>query len=171
MPAENGNGGRDSRWGGGHSPASDVADQLRRGLARLKRIAPSGRPGGLFVLGALVLAALIAAWTAYFTVPSDSVAVIQRFGKYLKNVEPGLHFKLPFGMDTATVVPVKRQLKQEFGFTTPGASDPYQSPRPQDGKRETQMVTLRPECRAGGMGGSIPHLGPGQIPFRGSRAN
>jgi membrane protease subunit HflK len=141
MPAENGNGGRDSRWGGGHSPASDVADQLRRGLARLKRIAPSGRPGGLFVLGALVLAALIAAWTAYFTVPSDSVAVIQRFGKYLKNVEPGLHFKLPFGMDTATVVPVKRQLKQEFGFTTPGASDPYQSPRPQDGKRETQMVT------------------------------
>jgi membrane protease subunit HflK len=44
-------------------------------------------------------------------------------------------------MDTATIVPVKRQLKQEFGFTTPGASDPYQSPRPQDGKRETQMVT------------------------------
>jgi membrane protease subunit HflK len=34
---------------------------------------------------------------------------------------------------------VKRQLKQEFGFSTPGASDPYQSPR--DGKRETEMVT------------------------------
>ncbi len=39
----------------------------------------------------------------------------------------------------ATIVPVKRQLKQEFGFTTPGASDPYQGPR--DGKRETEMVT------------------------------
>jgi modulator of FtsH protease HflK len=50
-----------------------------------------------------------------------------------------LHLKLPLGADVATVVPVKRQLKQEFGFTTPGASDPHQSPR--DGKREAQMVT------------------------------
>jgi membrane protease subunit HflK len=72
-------------------------------------------------------------------VPSDSVAVIQRFGKYLKNVPPGLHFKLPLSIDAATIVPVKRQLKQEFGFTTPGASDPYQSPH--DGRRETEMVT------------------------------
>ena len=34
---------------------------------------------------------------------------------------------------------VKRQLKQEFGFATTGATDPYQISR--DGKRETQMVT------------------------------
>jgi membrane protease subunit HflK len=32
-------------------------------------------------------------------------------------------------------------LKQEFGFTTPGATDPYQSPLPRDAKRETEMVT------------------------------
>jgi membrane protease subunit HflK len=68
---------------------------------------------------------------------------MQRFGKYLKEVPAGLHFKFPLGIDTTTVVPVKRQLKQEFGFTTPGASDPYQGAR--DGaaetKRETEMVT------------------------------
>jgi membrane protease subunit HflK len=64
---------------------------------------------------------------------------VQRFGKYLGEVPPGLHFKLPFGMDTAIIVPVKRQLKQEFGFTTPGATDPYQSPH--DGRREREMVT------------------------------
>jgi membrane protease subunit HflK len=138
MPAENGNGGRDSRWGGGHSPASDVADQLRRGLARLKRIAPSGRPGGLFVLGALVLAALIAAWTAYFTVPSDSVAVIQRFGKYLKNVEPGLHFKLPFGIDTATDRSRQAPIETGIRLHDPGRqrSVPESSPsRRTSGKR------------------------------------
>ena len=38
-----------------------------------------------------------------------------------------------------TIVPVKRQLKQEFGFATPGATDPYQSSR--EGGKETQMVT------------------------------
>jgi membrane protease subunit HflK len=90
----------------------------------------------------LVLALVSAgAWSTFYTEPSDSVAVIQRFGKYLKQVPSGLHFKIPLGIDLATVVPVKRQLKQEFGFTTPGARAPYQSPRPRDVMRETQMVT------------------------------
>jgi membrane protease subunit HflK len=83
----------------------------------------------------------LGAWISHYTVPSDSVAVVQRFGKYLKEIPPGLHFKLPLGIDTATIVPVKRQLKQEFGFSTPGARDPYQTPRPRDSTRETQMVT------------------------------
>jgi membrane protease subunit HflK len=100
---------------------------------------PNG-PRGAVILVLVVLAG-IGAWTTFYTVPSDSVAVVQRFGKYLKEVPPGLHFKLPLSIDTATIVPVKRQLKQEFGFTTPGANDPYQSPRLHDGKRETQMVT------------------------------
>ena len=69
------------------------------------------------------------------------MAVIQRFGKYKRMVEPGLHLKLPLGIDKATVVPDKRQLKQEFGFTTPGATDPFQGSRPSNGRQETQMVT------------------------------
>jgi membrane protease subunit HflK len=98
-------------------------------------------PGGArrFIVLAVLGLVVLGAWTAYFTVPSDSVAVVQRFGKYLKDVPPGLHFKLPLGIDEATIVPVKRQLKQEFGFATRGATDPYQSSR--DGRRETQMVT------------------------------
>ena len=89
--------------------------------------------------------------------PSDSVAVIQRFGKYLKDVPPGLHFKLPLGVDAATIVPVKRQLKQEFGFTTPGATDPYQSLRAtQSGNGDGDG---RPERRTGGVGGAVSHLG------------
>jgi membrane protease subunit HflK len=113
-----------------------IADLVRRVKARL----PKGGPSAVIVFAVLVLTAL-GAWTAYYTVPSDSVAVVQRFGKYLRDVPPGLHFKLPLGIDSATIVPVKRQLKQEFGFTTPGATDPYQSPRPRDTKWETQMVT------------------------------
>ncbi len=109
----------------------DIEDLVRQG----KQIMPK-----IIVLAVIALAGL-GAWTAYYTVPSDSVAVVQRFGKYLKEVPPGLHFKLPLGIDTATIVPVKRQLKQEFGFTTPGASDPYQSPGLADEELETQMVT------------------------------
>ena len=109
----------------------DIEDLVRQGKQIMPRV---------IVLAVLALVGL-GAWTAYYTVPSDSVAVVQRFGKYLKDAPPGLHFKLPLGIDAATLVPVKRQLKQEFGFTTPGASDPYQSPRRRDEKGETQMVT------------------------------
>ena len=132
MASERGNG------GGGPQSAPDLEDLIRQGSVRLRRMMPGGRGGGVFVLAAIVLVGL-GLWTAYYTVPSDSVAVVQRFGKYLKDVPPGLHFKLPLGIDAATIVPVKRQLKQEFGFTTPGARDPFQSPS--DGRRETEMVT------------------------------
>jgi modulator of FtsH protease HflK len=138
MPSQNDNGGRRGPWGGGAKPSSDFEDVVRQGQDRLRQIMPTGGPRSAIVLVILALAALVA-WTTYYTVPSDSVAVVQRFGKYLKEVPPGLHFKLPLGIDVATIVPVKRQLKQEFGFATAGATDPYQIPR--DAMQETQMVT------------------------------
>jgi membrane protease subunit HflK len=131
------NGGPRRPGTGGH-PGSELEDMILQGQQRLKRMMPSGGSRGPGVI-ILVLLLLLTAWSAYYTVPSDSVAVIQRFGKYLKEVPPGLHFKFPFGIDTASIVPVKRQLKQEFGFGTPGAHDRFQ--RPTDGKRETVMVT------------------------------
>ena len=128
MPSQNDNGGRRGPWGGAAKPGTDLEDLVRQGQDRVRQIMPTGRPRSTIVLVILALAAIVA-WTTYYTVPSDSVAVVQRFGKYLKDVPPGLHFKLPLGIDVATIVPVKRQLKQEFGFATPGATDPYQIPR------------------------------------------
>ena len=133
MTLQNGDGTR-----GGSSP--DLEELLRQGQDRLKRIMPGGSPRGIrIILIVCVLLAGFGVWSAFYTVPSDSVAVVQRFGKYSKDAQPGLNFKLPFGVDVATIVPVKRQLKQEFGFATPGATDPYQTP--QDSFKETQMVT------------------------------
>ena len=134
MPSKNDN----DRWGGSGKPPPDLDDLLNQVGTGLRQLVPSGGPKSAIMIAAILLV-VFGAWTAYYTVPSDSVAVVQRFGKYLKEVPPGLHFKLPMGIDNATIVPVKRQLKQEFGFTTPGASDPFQSPR--DGRKETEMVT------------------------------
>ena len=96
---------------------------------------PQGRVSWL----PLFILVLVGVWSGLYTVPSDSVAVVQRFGKYLKEVPPGLHLKVPFGVDIATIVPVKRQLKQEFGFATSGATNPYQHPT--EPEKETEMVT------------------------------
>jgi membrane protease subunit HflK len=116
------------------SNTDDLHEQGRELLAQ------AGGPRGLIIPAILAVVGL-SAWTSVYTVPSDSVAVVQRFGRYLKEVPPGLQFKLPFGVDVVTILPVKRQLKQEFGFTTPGASDPYQGSRRHSGRYETQMVT------------------------------
>src|SRR5690606_16511408 len=43
---------------------------------------------------------------------------IKRFGAVVYQTDPGLHFKLPFGIDTAEIVPTERALKEEFGFRT-----------------------------------------------------
>ena len=88
------------------------------------------------ILGILMLWTLLA---SVYTVPSDSVGVVLRFGRYVKEVQPGLRFKIPWGIDHVTILPVRRQLKQEFGFGTPGASNPSQHPL--DLSREKRMVT------------------------------
>jgi membrane protease subunit HflK len=92
----------------------------------------------LLLVAVLVLAVL--GMTSYYTVAADSEGVVLRFGKFLKTVQPGLHFKLPFGVDAVTILPTRRQLKLEFGFTTPGyLSNPIQAS--QDPNEEKSMVT------------------------------
>jgi membrane protease subunit HflK len=86
-----------------------------------------------------VLLLLIGLFTTYYTVPPDSVGVLLRFGAYSSTQEPGLHFKLPFGIDDVDIVPVQRQLKLEFGFASDFGTNDDQFP--DDAERERSMVT------------------------------
>lgn len=144
MPSKNDDSG--TPWGAGSQSPPDIEQVVKQAIDRLTALFSGGGSGnnsggryGKFFTLILIAVIVLSLWSAYYTVPSDSVAVVQRFGMYHKEVMPGLHFKLPLGIDNATIVPVKRQLKQEFGFVTPGARDPYQGAR--NGGRETQMVT------------------------------
>lgn len=89
----------------------------------------------------IILLGLIALFTSIYQVPADSNAVILRFGKYAKTVDRGLRFKLPFGIDRKYVVPVRRQLKMEFGFGTPGASNKFQWASRDEQAEEMSMIT------------------------------
>ena len=44
--------------------------------------------------------------------------VILRFGKFAAYADPGLHLKMPFGIDQVYLVPTGRVLKEEFGYRT-----------------------------------------------------
>ncbi|WP_411825636.1 FtsH protease activity modulator HflK [Luteolibacter sp. AS25] len=92
-------------------------------------------------LAGLALFAIIAVTTSFYTVSADAQAVILRFGKPIKTTEPGLHGKLPFGIDQVRIVEVKRQLKQEFGFGTNDATNRWQSSGENEQQLEKSMVT------------------------------
>jgi membrane protease subunit HflK len=65
--------------------------------------------------GLLVVLALS---TSYYQVEPDEVAVVTRFGRFVRITNPGPHARLPLGIERVQKVPVERQLKQEFGFRT-----------------------------------------------------
>ncbi len=71
----------------------------------------------LLIIGFIVAAA---AFSSVFTVETEEVGVITRFGEYVSEARPGLNFKIPF-VDQVQFVPVQRQLKQEFGYRTTSA--------------------------------------------------
>lgn len=90
----------------------------------------------------------VVAWfllSSFYTVDADEVGVIQRFGKYVETMQPGLHMKIPFGIETVKKVKVQRVLKEEFGYRTqtPGVRSTYEET---DYSSESLMLTGDLSC-------------------------
>ncbi|MGN8224963.1 FtsH protease activity modulator HflK [Gracilimonas sp. BCB1] len=89
------------------------------------------------IIGGLIVALL--GFSTFFTVDPEEVGVVVRLGKFVETVEPGLNYKLPL-IDQVELVPVERQLKQEFGYRTvqAGVQTRYQKAGYED---ESLMLT------------------------------
>jgi len=75
-----------------------------------------GRTRVGFIGAGILLLILLS--TSVFIVDQTEQAVITRFGRYVSLREPGLHFKLPFGIDRNYTVNVRTVQTEEFGFRT-----------------------------------------------------
>lgn len=69
-------------------------------------------------LGFVLLLLVWGGLTSFYTVQPEERAVVKRFGRVIGITDPGLNFKIPFGIDRVQVVATERVLKQEFGFRT-----------------------------------------------------
>lgn len=91
-----------------------------------RRGGSTGRPGGpgarqiAIIIGVAFLA--WAAFSSFYTVQPEERAVVKRFGRVIGITDPGLHFKVPFGLDVVQLVATERVLKEEFGFRTAESS-------------------------------------------------
>src|SRR5690554_6108962 len=111
---------------------------LEEDLAELYRKLPSRFP--LLI----VPVALIAVWgllSAFYTVQPEEQAVVKRFGAVVDITDPGLHFKIPFGVDQIQRVASARVLKQEFGFRSAGQDNDRTRYSAGDFTIESQMLT------------------------------
>lgn len=88
-------------------------ERMKQDIERAKK--------GILPVVALILVA-IGVYTLFYTVEPDEEAVVIRLGRYLKTEDPGLQFKMPFGIDRVIKVRSKRVLQEEFGFRTTDTS-------------------------------------------------
>ena len=83
---------------------------------------PIGWQGTAFAIFIGITVVAWAAFSSFYTVQPEERAVVKRFGSVIGITDPGLHFKLPFGIDRVQLVATERVLKQEFGFRTEDAT-------------------------------------------------
>lgn len=66
----------------------------------------------------VVVAVIAVATSSFFVVDQTERGVVLLLGRYNRTAGPGLHFKLPFGIEQNYNVVTERIQSQEFGYTT-----------------------------------------------------
>ena len=115
-------GGSKGPWGSGQQPSGptppDLEEFLRRSQDRLRTVLmlPGGSLGGKGL--SLILLAAIAIWgfSGFFRVDPDELGVVLRFGKYVREVQPGLNYHLPYPIETALTPQALRVNKIDIGM-------------------------------------------------------
>lgn len=116
------------------SPPPDFGDRQGRPFdfddIPWERISRGVRQG---LIGLAVVVVLLVVWSMFYRIEASDEGVVLRFGKQVATVDPGLHMKMPWPIDTVYKVPVQRIQSLEFGFRTSQAG------------RETIYATKSPE--------------------------
>jgi modulator of FtsH protease HflK len=115
-----GSGGSKGPWGSGPQSSGptppDLEELLRRSQDKLKTVLPGGNLGGrgfmVLVLGAVVLWLL----SGFFRVEPDEVGVVMRFGKQVREVQPGLNYHFPYPVETVLTPKALQVRKIDVGM-------------------------------------------------------
>jgi membrane protease subunit HflK len=113
-------GGGKGPWGSGPQSSGptppDLEELLRRSQDRLRRVLPGGNLGGrgfaMLTLGAIVLWCV----SGFFRVEPDEVGVILRFGREVREVQPGLNYHLPYPIETVLTPKALQVRKIDVGM-------------------------------------------------------
>ena len=104
-----------NRPGGGGGQPPNIDEMIKKGQEQLKQAMPGGFAG--FGVIALVIVAL---WmlTGFYRVETDEKGVVLRFGKYQETTMPGLHWHMPFPVETVYTPNVTQERQIDIGLVT-----------------------------------------------------
>ena len=129
-------------WGSGPQSSGpkppDLEEFLRRSQDKLRSVLP-GNLGGRGI--ALIALAAIALWgfSGFFRVEPDELGVVLRFGKFVREVQPGLNYHLPYPIETALTPQALRVNKLDIGMRV--AEDMRRGTTVRDVPEESLMLT------------------------------
>jgi membrane protease subunit HflK len=136
-------GGNGGPWGprpGGPGQQPDLEEILRRSQDRLRQAMPGGRMGGpLAALIAAVVLLVIGFFGFTVRVNPDELGIVLRFGEYIRQLPPGLNFRLPYPIEVVELPKVTRINRIEIGMR--GASDRELAAGVRDVPEESLMLT------------------------------
>lgn len=101
---------------------------------------PKIKPGVIKLIAVAVVVLILLAGS-FYQIGAEEMGVILRLGKFVRTAGPGLHLKLPLGIEVLRKVPVQRQLKLEFGFRTASAGIRTEYMTTAETEREAVMLT------------------------------
>src|SRR3984957_17736146 len=106
-------------WGSGPQSQGpkppDLEEFLRRSQDKLRGLLPGNLGGRGIALSALIAVALWG-FPGFFRVEPDELGVVLRFGKFTREVQPGLNYHLPYPIETALTPPALRVNKTDIGI-------------------------------------------------------
>jgi membrane protease subunit HflK len=133
--------GRGSSSGGGGSSGGppDLEELLKRSQDRLRRLLPGGAlTGGGIAIVALALLALWLASGVYFVNPKEQ-GVVLRFGQYVARTAPGMHYRLPWPIETVQTPEVTSTNQITIGYRLGTETD--EDTQNDDPQKESLMLT------------------------------
>ena len=134
-----GSGGPWGKGGGGNGqPPQDIDALIRQGRDAWRRMMPGGGASSGRTLTLLLLVfGLIWAATGFYRVNPQQQGVVLRFGEWVRTSSPGLHYHLPFPIETVLKPEVTRDNRIEVGFRDVSGN----SSSRRDIADESQMIT------------------------------
>ncbi len=117
----------------------DIEEVIRQAKSQFESIKHRGK--GLWTLVVLVLVVGIGALTSAYTIQAGHRGVVLRFGKFAGVVSPGLHFKIPFGVDRVIDVHTEKVETETFGFRSANAGVRGKSRKDPETANESMILT------------------------------
>jgi modulator of FtsH protease HflK len=109
-------------WGSGPQPTGptppDLEELLRRSQDKLRMVLPGGGFGGRGLILAALAAVVLWGFSGLFRVEPDELGVVLRFGRYVRDAQPGLRYHLPYPIESALTPKALRVNKIDIGMRT-----------------------------------------------------